>query len=94
MEDILYTKKQVEYFIKGLTPLLPGWFRFHAKLISMSNRKTHEINCSINELAQKLDCNPYVVASDLSSLLELKFIRFSRPSNFDQMVTITILVYY
>lgn len=94
MEHPICSKECMEYICKGLSGLLPEYFRLHFKLLEIAEPTTKEINCSLDKLAQTLNYNHYVLYCYLAGLKEFKFIRLPRIHDFSQKVRIKILVSY
>jgi hypothetical protein len=93
MNNTTPTKEHQEYLTQRLAEILPEIFRLHLRLMEIADPATKEINDSLNDIADKLNYNNYVMFSFLSSLAELKFIKFLSPSNFHQKVKIKIIIY-
>ena len=94
MDNTACTKEYLERFCQALSRVLPEWFRLYSKLLVMTNPKTHEIDCCLNDLAKAPNYNRYVLYSSLSCLAELQFIKFRRSCDFHQKIKIKILVCY
>jgi len=86
-------KEQFDLVCQQLSKILPALFRLHSQLLKLADHETKEINCTLNELSQRLHCNRYVLFCLLGSLAEIKFIKFPRSCDFHQKVKIKILVY-
>ena len=96
MNNTTTVKKELELFCQRLSEALPAYFKLHFRLLGVADPTTHEINCSINELAKILNCNCYVLWGILACLSELRFIECPRINDhdFDKEIRIKILVRY
>jgi hypothetical protein len=90
-------KEYADYLISGLSQILPVYFRIHSKLIQIADPVTHEIDCSLSELAEKMDYfpgYPFVLGSVLMQLDSLNFIKLPKVENFNERIRIKITVTY
>ena len=90
-------KEYADYLISGLSQILPVYFKIHSKLLRIADPATREIDCSLSELAEKIDYfpgYPFVLGSVLMQLNSLNFIELPKVENFDERIRIKITVTY
>lgn len=99
MTKTIDIKRQTDRFFKGFSELLPDYFRLHNRLLQLANPETHEIICSLNEIAFANNYNGYdnrITFMYLIGLEAMKFLTFNHPHTFslDEVVKIKILVWF
>ncbi|MBW2063360.1 MAG: hypothetical protein JRJ03_00365 [Deltaproteobacteria bacterium] len=94
MDKAYFTREQVSFICQRLSEILPECFRLHSKLLQVADPATREIVCSLDELAKKLDYDPYVLYYWLTGLDAVKFVTLPSVHEFSKKTRIEILVRY